>query len=382
MDRETLLKLLEDDDLDLLKIESNFYNNTSDERFLASFQEINDFIRENGHEPKANTSDVREYQLSCRLDALRQDQDKAQVLKEHDVFGLLISNKAMRSIDDIFNDDDLGILENKNDIFDLKHVPKDISVPDYIAQRKPCKNFDTYEHLFKQCHNDLAAGKRQLWPFAKEQQIEKGDFFVLKGILTYVTSVGEKETVNGKTNARLLCIFENGTESDMLLRSLARELYKNGRRVTAHEDRLLDGFDCLTTEDEVTGYIYVLKSLSDRPEIKSIDHLYKIGFSRVPIEKRIKNAIQEPTYLMAPVALIASYQCYNLNPQKLELLLHTFFASACLNIDVFDSKRIRYSPREWFKAPLNVIEQAIHFLITGDILQYRYDPERQTIVGK
>jgi hypothetical protein len=384
MEREELLKLIGDDDLGLLKIKPKASSaSTSDERLVASFQEINDFVREVGHEPQANNKDMREFILHSRLNALKEDNDKVEFLLDHDKFGLLGATKPITSVEDIFNDDDLGILNDGPDsIFDIRHVPKETTMPDYIAKRKPCKDFDKFEHLFKQCQADLASGKRKPWPFAKEQQIENGHFFVLNGILTLVVEVGKKETINGKTNARLRCIFENGTESDMLLRSLARELYKDGRRVTEHEDKLLDGFNNITSEDEETGYIYVLKSLSQKPEIQSIGNLYKIGFSRIPVEERIKNAAQEPTYLMAPVSLVTAYRCYNLNPQKLEQLLHTFFGSACLNVDVFDNEGKRYIPREWFVAPLDVIEQAIHFLLSGEIVNYRYDPDRHEIVGR
>jgi hypothetical protein len=228
----------------------------------------------------------------------------------------------------------------------------------------------------------LASGKRKLWPFKNEQQIQKGYFFVLKGILLYVAEVGEVEKINGKKNARLRCVFENGTESDMLLRSLSAELYKDGRRVTEHEDHLLDGFSEITDEDEETGYIYVLCSLSNRPEISEIENLYKIGFSTIPVEQRIKNAEKEPTYLMAPVHIVEAYQCYNMNPQKLEQLLHTFFGSSCLNLDVYDANGQRHTPREWFIAPLDIVEQAIHFVLNGDIVNYRYDPIQKVIIGR
>lgn len=384
MDRNKLLKLIEDDDLGLLDIKPQpSSSKNSDELLFCRFQEINDFIREMGREPQADSKDMREFTLYERLNYIRKDADKFKALLEHDEFKILNVKKAITSIKDIFNDDDLGILDDwSDDIFNIKHISKELAAPDYVAQRRPCQHFLNYEHLFKRCQTDLVSGKRKLMPFAKEQQIDEGDFFVLKGILTYVARVGEKEISNGKKNARLHCVFENGTESDMLLRSLARELYKDGRRVTAHEDQLLDGLKGITSDDKETGYIYVLKSHSQRSEIQSINHLYKIGFSRVPIEDRIKNAIQEPTYLMAPVSLIASYQCFNLNPQKLELLLHTFFSTVCLNVDVFDKDGQRHTPREWFVAPIQVINQAIEFLISGAIVNYRYDHNRQEIMGR
>jgi hypothetical protein len=382
VDKDDLLKLIEDDDLGLLNVKSKqSAAATADERLISSFTQINKFFSENGREPESGRG-IQEHQLYARLNGIRENVEKMEALANLDEHGLLnVHRKEISSIDDIFDDDDLGILGNEAEsIFTLKHVSKETTMPDYVASRNPCKNFETFEAIFIQCQADLTAGKRKLWPFKNEQQIQKGYFFVLKGVLLYVADVGEVEKNNGKKNARLRCVFENGTESDMLLRSLAAELYKDGRRVTEHEDHLLDGFSNITDEDEETGYIYVLRSLSSKPEIQEVENLYKIGFSTVPVEHRIKNAEKEPTYLMAPVHIVETYQCYNMNPQKLEQMLHMFFGSSCLNIDVFDQNGQRHTPREWFIAPLDIIEQTIHFVMNGDIVNYRYDPNQQTIV--
>ena len=134
--------------------------------------------------------------------------------------------------------------------------------------------------------------------------------------------------------------------------------------------------------DQETGYIYILKSKSEKPEIKEFANLYKIGFSTVEVEERIKNASQEATYLMADVSIVMAFKCYNMNPQRFEQLLHTFFGKACLNIDVFDKNGNRHTPREWFIAPLAIIEQAIHYIISGDIIHYGYDSTNEQIVAK
>jgi len=381
--RDLLIELIRGDDQDLLHVKSSNSPQSIGDRLVSSFQEINDFIREARCEPHENKEDIREYSLWSRLNSFRENTEHSRLLTEYDVFNVLKTPPKIASIEDIFKNDDLGLLTDwSNDIFTLKHIRKSPAAPDYIAERKPCSHFHQFEDLFKHCQAALASGKRKLLPFANEQQIEAGDFFVLKGVLTYVAAVGQKELINGKTNARLYCIFENGTESDMLLRSLARELYKDGKRVTTHEDLLLKELEGIQEDDRETGYIYVLKSLSQQREILNIGQLYKIGFSRIPIEERIKNAAQEPTYLMAPVSVIASYKCFNLNPQKLEFLLHRFFANACLNISVSDRAGVRHTPREWFVAPLQVINQAIEFLISGDIVNYRYDHNQQEIVGR
>lgn len=379
-----MLKLIEDDELGLLNIKQKKSSMlTADERLVASFHAINDFVSKNGREPEYG-NEMNEHQLYARLNGIRESKEKIKALLDLDEYGLLQQKvKEVKSINDILDDDTLGLLDSgAESIFKLRHIPKETTMPDYIASRKPCKDFEKYKDKFIQCQIDLRAGTRKLWPFKQEQQIDKGLFFVLKGILLYIADVGAREVIAGRTNARLHCIFENGTESDMLLRSLAAELYKNGRRVTDYSENLIVSVENSENEDVTTGYIYVLKSLSTKPEIQSISNLYKIGFSRVPIEERIKNAAMEPTYLMAAVSIVSGYQCYNINPQKLEQLLHKFFGSACLNLDVFDNDGRRHIPREWFIAPVDIIEQAILFVLNGDIVNYRYDVEKQIIVGR
>ena len=204
--------------------------------------------------------------------------------------------------------------------------------------------------------------------------------------MVYVANVGSKQKKNfGNVNARLYCVFDNGTESNMLLRSLAAALWKDGQSRQVIDAVQSDGFkDSEKTDpnDQPTGYVYVLRSLSKDPQISEINNLFKVGFSSQPALERIHNAAQEPTYLMADVGLVAEFQTFNLNPQKFELLLHTFFAKACVNLDVYDAKGKRHSPREWFQVPLPIIEAAVHLLVNGEIVNYRYDRQEQEIIPK
>lgn len=389
MEKDDLLKILGDDDFGLLNIKPKRSSITVDERLLQSFHQINDFYRQHGKEPESNPSNILEFQLFNRLKGLRASKEKCEALQEVDDFHLLTfiePEKTITSVADIFSDDSFGLLDDEAEsIFDLNHVPKSLmEMPEKIAQRKRCKDFDQFEHLFKQCHAELTSGVREARQFTGEQQIKPGHFFVLHGVMVYVSEVGEKEIKNGKVNARLRCIFENGTESNMLLRSLATELYKDdtGRRILDHHEKALEALEQIQAEDEKTGYLYVLQSLSQKADIASIQNLYKIGYSTVPVQERIKNASEEPTYLMAPVKVIAVFECYNLNPQKFELLLHTFFGKACLNVDVFDKTGKRFSPREWFVAPLHIIEAAANMLINGEIVNYRYDPDTYGVLER
>lgn len=386
MDKESLRKLIEDDDMGLLAIKPvQNASQSPEERLIEKFYKIADFYRVHAREPQKDPNNMQEAQLAMSLEGIRNSHESIATLQALDEFKLLEPPVPPESLEDILADDDMGLLDDTasaESIFTLKHVPNKIDLPDFVAQRERCEDFECYKSLFKSCQNDLRSGKRQLLKFANEQQIQAGQFFVLKGIMAYVAEVGEKENKSGKVNARLRCIFENGTESAMLLRSLARELYKDGRRITEHEDHLIKEIQDITDEDTRTGYIYILRSLSNDPDITGILDLYKIGYSSGPVEERIKHAEQDPTYLMAPVKIITTFECYNLSISKFEDLIHKFFGHVCLEVDVFDTHGKRHTPREWFIAPLVVIEEAIRLIISGEILDYRYDQTDKLILRK
>lgn len=394
MDKEDLLKLIEDDDLDLLKVKpKQSAVATADERLASSFEEINQFVDKNDHEPVTGKG-IQEHQLYARLKGIREDKEKIADLLALDRHGLLKKEvKEIKSINDVFDDDEFGILDTgAENIFDLKHVDsKSRLEAEYIARRAACDDFDQYEPLFIKVQNELREGTRETKEFNdKGESLKAGNYYVLNGILLYLESIdisSEEKTIDGKRfrkDGRTRCVFENGTESNMLYRSLAKSLYEDGRIVTETNDAVNEEFytkmSGITEEDDATGYIYVLSSLSSDPEIQATQDLYKIGFSRTPVEDRIKNAENEPTYLMAAVHTVTIFQCYNMNPQKLEKLLHTFFGSACLNIDIFDKNGQRHTPREWFVAPLNIIEDAINLVLNGEIVNCKYDPEIQKII--
>ena len=292
----------------------------------------------------------------------------------------------IKSLEDIFNDDDLGLLDDgkDGDIFKIKHVPVQRAAADEVAKRKRCKDFDQFEHLFKNVHRELREGKRKLLPFNdKGYQLVEGNYYVLNGLLAYLADINftsEAKTVDGKRfrkDGRTRTIFENGTESTMLYRSLAKALYKDGRIVSETNEQensnFYTNFGGITEDDTSTGYIYILKSKSTDPRIQSYDHLYKIGFATTTVEKRIANAKKEPTYLMADVEVIAEYQAFNINPQKFEYYLHAFFGESCLDLLVADKDGRNHQPKEWFIAPLEVIQQAVELLVNGQIMNYQYN---------
>lgn len=324
---------------------------------------------------------MSERNLFSRLDGIRQNPDKIEFLKPYDRFNIL-EKVEINSIEDILNDDVFGLLENENseDIFTLKHVPKERDQADYVAQRKPCKNFAKYEELFKEVQDDLRNGSRKLVKF-NERFFEEGNFFVVKGVLAYLQKIEQpKKDKFNKLDGRTKIIFENGTESNMLLRSFGKGLYEDGYFVSLQDDRVLDKLLPVSKDDTKTGYIYILESLSHDEKISSIKNLYKIGYSTTDVKERIKNAINEPTYLMAPVRIVTVYEAYNMNTQKFEQLIHRFFGKVCLNVDIFGDDGKRYTPREWFMLPLDIIEQVIELIITGEIVNYRYDEKSEELV--
>jgi hypothetical protein len=388
VEKEELRKLIEDDDLGLLNVKPTASSAaTEDERLLSSFEEILNFCDQHGREPKENFDDITEHMLFSRLLGIREDAGKIEAIREFDRLNLLNLEKPvqnLKSIKDILADDDMGLLDTpESSIFKLKNIPE-IRKSEYIGRRKQCEDFSDFETFFLECQSEIRSGRRKILPFQHDSSIKVSQFYIHNGVLLYVAEFLKEEFRDHKDrnreDFRLRCVYENGTESDILRNSLGKRLRENGRRVTDHEDRMLD---VEPEEGDVeSGFIYILKSLSENLEIQNLANLYKIGFSRGSVEERIKNAESSTTYLMAPVKIIATYQCYNMNSQKFELLLHKFFGGACLDIDVFDEKNKRHTPREWFVVPLQAIEETIDLVITGNITDYAYDAQQGRIILK
>lgn len=397
---KSLDDIFNDEDFGLLESkEKQHFVRTDEDRLIDSFEEINLFFEKNQREPA--TTSMSEYSLYARLKEFRNNEYTKSILKAFDRYNLLGEIEIkIESIDTIFNDDEFGLLDNDGDssIFEFKYTPKGPSRnnTDYIAQRKSLseREFNRYEVMFQQVHKELKEGKRKLLEFYNaEDNLIEGNFYLVDGILAYLeVSNAEKTLKENKSGDRLriegrtVTVFENGTVSNMLFRSLGKAIQKNGKIVTNNDDdidaQLQQNAGAVHEEDIQRGWIYVLKSKSERHEIKNLNHLYKIGFSKNPVKERIKNSSKEATYLFAEVDIIASYNCYSLNVQAFENLLHRFFGQVCLDIDLYDKTGNRYIPREWFVAPLNVINEVINLIENGNIINYKYDVENQKIVLK
>ena len=394
----TIEDIFDDDDFGLLdsKLKTSAVK-TDEERLIDSFEEINIFFDKNQREP--NKSSMSEYGLLAKLKNFRENEEQKKILKPFDRNNLLGYVEIERqTIEDIFNEEDeLGLLDSDKDldIFKFTHTPKpeDRADADFVAQRKPIKEkeFEKYEAMFQKVHKEIKEGRRKILPFTNiEKNLHVGDFYLMDGILLYLESANlkteEKELGSGnrvRTEGRTRTIFENGTYSNMLYRSLGKQIQKNGKLITNTyekiEQDLFVNTGVVKEEDIHSGWIYVLKSKSTNSQIVNIKDLYKVGFASNSVDERIKNARHEATYLYAEVQKVATYKVYNRNADKLESLLHRFFANACLDIDLFNEKGQRLNPREWFVVPFDVIEETIQLILNENIVNYEYDPVSKKI---
>lgn len=377
-----LNKIFSTDKHDLLKVKPASKPATSEDRLEDSFLEINDFYIERGRIPMVDASDINERKLAVRLRALILDDTKVKALSRFDTHGLLKTSPPPESLDDIFSGDKFGLLEDTTGVLTIRNLPINIKKADSIARAHKCKNFAKYEQGFKDIQASLKLGEFIRTSITSEDQIQKNRYFVFSGVLAFVENRAESFDANGKKNARLHVIYENGTESSILLRSFARTLYraKEGARIVPVDHQILTEWQDVTEEDQVTGRIYILKSLSKQTHIEDIKDLYKIGFTTGKIEDRIQNAQTDPTYLMAPVEIIASYKCLNMNTQKLEHLIHHFLSDVKLDMSLVTANGANYMPSEWYVVPLDVLDRVINMIINGEIINYYYDSNLQDII--
>lgn len=389
MTKKTLDELLaEEDDLDLLNVKPVVSKVVSgDARIELGFEEILAFVDHNGFSPGEGPEGRRvspaERTLAMRLRATRGKPELAERLRPLDRHGLLRDAEPPppSSLDELLDSDDELLNDPNDSLFALRHVRKPAARPDKVSERVACADFETFKPLFDRVVADLALGERKTMRFKNEQEIEAGGFFVLNGVMAYVAEVNDPHVRNGKRNARLRLVFENGTEGQNLLRSLATELYKDpaGRRISEPNAGPL--FDSAPTTEtlpapvgRITGRIYVVRSLSPEPAIRKLGHdLYKIGFTSGSLEDRLRGAKDDPTFLLAPVHLVRSYDAIDMSANRFEHLIHRFFADACLDIEIPDRFGKPFRPREWFLLSIEIVERAVEMLVDGSIVRHRYD---------
>jgi hypothetical protein len=372
-----------------------------EERIIAGFEDIVKFREERGRAPEhGENRDIFERIYAVRLDRLGQMPEARDLLAEMDRYGLLDAvGEPTAAVEAL--DDDALLAElsldgaGGDDITRLRHVRsyEEKQAAEEIATRTPCPDFSLFRPLFDEVQRELDSGVRQTRPFVKDAgfskaAISKGEFFIVGGQLAYIAGVGETfRAPNGETDARLRVIYSNGTESDLLLRSLQRGLYKDegGRRVTEPVAGPLFAEPAQAEYDDYlpAGTLYVLQSRSSHPTVAANRHLiHKIGITGGEVEARIAGAADDPTYLLAPVDVVATYKLYEVNRKRLEALIHRVLGAVRFNIEIPDRFGKPVRPREWFLVPLPIIDELVARIGDGSIVGMTYDPSSAAFVSE
>lgn len=373
-----------------LKVSSRTHR---EERIIAGFEDILRFHQTHGRAPLHDEDrDIFERLYAVRLDQLRKLPEAQTLLAELDSPGLLSGSVATTvNVDDLDEDAllaELGVAAEPTDedITVLRHVRSSAEkrAAEEIADRMPCADFDKFQPLFERVERDLKSGLRKTLRFGRDTSIVSGNYFIVGGQLAYVAEIGETiKAPNGESDARLRVIYANGTESNLLRRSLQRALYKDetGRRLTDPDIGPLFG-DAPEPDDIESGTIYVLRSRSDHPFVAEHRELiHKIGVTGGKVETRIAGADKDATYLLADVDVVATYKLHNLNRTKLENLFHRLFGAAQLDLTIEDRFGNPVKPREWFLVPLHLIDEAVQRIRDGSITDVVYDPTTARLVG-
>lgn len=366
-----------------------------EERVTAGFEEIQRFFDEHGRAPQhGEERDIFERLYATRLDRIRAVADCRSLVEPMDHQGLLagVSGQDEVDIDEIDDDAllaELGVEAELADITELRHVRSnaDKRAAEEIANREPCEDFEKFKPLFDQVKQELDQAVRVSRVIRKDAgflktDIKKGEFFILGGQTLYIAEVGEPlKAPNGQMDARLRVIYSNGTESNILLRSLQRAIYKDETSRRISESAAGPLFSDQSEEDDLaSGTIYVLRSKSDHPLVaENRELVHKIGVTNMSVEKRIAGAQLQPTFLMANVEVVATYELYNINRNRLENLIHRIFDSTRLDIEIKDRFGNPVAPREWFLVPLFVINEAVEKIREGTITDYIYDHASATL---
>ena len=381
-----------------VKHEKKATRTPKEERIIAGFEEIQRFVAEHGRAPEhGENKDIFERLYATRLDQIRKQEECRALVEPLDHQALLSGSLQVSEPPAEYNSDEellaeLGIdAPKEGDITYLKHVKSqaDKKAAEEIANRTPCEDFDKFKPLFEEIQSNLKHGlvEAKLLKDQKDRdymaKIQQGDWFIVNGQKAYIAELSA-ERIHGfdKNDYRLRVIYDNATESDLLLRSMQKALYEDdaGRRiVSASAGPLFD--DAVNDDDSESGTIYVLRSKSELPLItKNREVIHKIGVTGESIKKRIGNASIDPTYLMADVEIIASYELFNINRQKLEKLLHRVFEPARLDIEINDRFGNPVKPREWFLVPLFVIDEVVEKIKDGSITDFKYDHKSAKLV--
>jgi hypothetical protein len=394
MDKRRIDDLLSQDDWIEVKPASSPVVDMADAKIAGDFEEICRFVDQHGREPQElNTGSgaINERMMFIRLKSLRSKPLLTEKLAAVDRHGLLNTQSeqkaAFTSLDEVLDDMDSLRDASHDDLFVLRHVTSDTvkDDPDFIAGRHRCDDFAHFKPLFDAVASDLAAGRRKTMRFINESEISQGDFYVLNGVTLYVASMDAFEA-RGKTqrkDARLRCIYDNGTEAALLFRSLSRLLYRdpNGRRISTPEaGPLFKPEKVEVPDDRLTGYVYVARCETVPTALRGYKNLFKVGVTTGNPRIRVAGAKDDPTFLFQKAVLVKHYALYNVTPMQVEAKIHAFLAGVCLDLETMDRFNKPYKPKEWFLVELSIVDEIVARIIDGTLHQFQYDRIERRLV--
>ncbi|HLS16564.1 MAG TPA: GIY-YIG nuclease family protein, partial [Paenalcaligenes sp.] len=364
-----------------------------EERIIAGFEDIQQFVEDHGRVPEPfEDRDIFERLYATRLQRMRVLQECRDLLMPFDYQNLLqvaeTSSINLAELDDDALLEELSGITEGSELTKLRHVRSNVErrAAEEIADRTPCKDFHLFRPLFLEVQKEIEQGIRKTMPFARDGSIEQGNFFILSGQKAYVADVGKGfRGTDGRQEFRLRVIFDNGVESNQLMRSLQKRLWedKASRRISepSYESPGPLFADTLEDDDIESGTIYVLRSQSNNPFIAEHRELiHKIGVTGGKVETRIANAAQDPTYLLANVEVVATYKLAGINCTKMESLIHRIFALAKLDLEIEDRFGRPVKPQEWFLVPLSAIDEAVEHIRSGTITSVVYEPQEARLI--
>lgn len=296
---------------------------------------INTFVSTEGHIPTSKKdASVEERLLSNDLASLRASRENLGGLEESDFYGLVFDDLDENAL---FDD---PLLESRSSIFSLNSALLQKSRPDFIARRMLCPDFHRFELMFELIRDAVKNRTITPRPF-RQEKIKQGEILSLKRKLIFIADVRDRHDRNGKADARLRVIYDNATESNLLMSSLIRAMQKDkgSARITMSEEGPLFG-------SIQTGFIYVVRSLSKN---KAVSGFLKVGVTQGSVKDRISGAEKQSTYLFAPVKVLDVYKIIGYSAFDIEEKLHRALKAYRKSIRVTGPTGRRYKPREWFE---------------------------------
>lgn len=360
----------------------------STDPLVEKFEEVCAFFDNHGRAPNTESEDLRESNLGARLSGFIRNTEQTSKLLAHDRHGLLRAVKQDTLPAPVFNEPAPGCGEPTS-IDDLLDDPLfsggDSIITSPRAQRssllsrerdvwarQPCQDFARFKHKFEDIIKGLEDGTLIRAPMVKGASVAPGDVFSWKGTLCFIEK--EASLDDDDKDGRVRVIFANELESWMKEASITRHFYALRYRgeQRAYVERIIPISeaqpDNLPGEEkrdpDVTGYIYVARTLSKHPSIAPYkDGMVKIGVTSGSVKKRIAGAENDPTFLLSKAKVVTTFTLKHLNPKKIEKLIHEHFSDCQLSIQIKDRFGKNVTANEWFAATPEMVSTFVASIV-------------------